>query len=92
MKLELLDVVLAWTRQFCIRGAWATEVGQKAFKFHLQGIFEVRYPKSPIFKKKLQKIIRALLGPRKGQGYKVNVKPLVDGQTFTAMIGYVTKG
>jgi len=85
-------VVAAWTVQNCIRGAWATEVGQKAFKFHLQGIFEVRYPASPIYKKKLQKIIKSLLGPRKGQGFKVNVKPLVNNQTFTAMIGYVTKG
>ena len=92
VPLELLNVVIAWTRTFCTRGAWATEVGQKAFKFHLQGVFECRYPKTPACKKKLQKIIRSLLGARKGAGYKILIKPFAEGQTLSAMIGYVTKG
>jgi hypothetical protein len=40
----------------------------------------------------LQKIIRSLLGARNGAGYKILIKPFAEGQTLSAMIGYVTKG
>ena len=35
-------------------------------------------------------MLRALL-PNHGKGYKLILKPLAQGQTMTAMIGYITK-
>jgi CRISPR/Cas system-associated protein Cas10 (large subunit of type III CRISPR-Cas system) len=34
-------------------GGIATEVGSRAFRFHIQGVFEIRYPTSLVYQKEL---------------------------------------
>lgn len=69
--------------------ALATEVGKRKFKLHLQGVLELRYPKTMEYRKILNKTVKALLP---GPGYRSLIKPLLPGQTIEAMVGYVEKG
>jgi hypothetical protein len=66
-------------------GGVATEVGKRAFQYHLQGVFKCRYPCSKIYVAKLSKFLRKLLG--NALNYRILVKPLERGQTLEAMIG-----
>eukprot|EP01036_Dinobryon_divergens_P024763 gene24763-33238_t len=58
-------------------------------QFLHDGVFEMHYP--PKLYQKLGKFIKKTYIPRRGVGHKVNVKALSKTQTFSAMIGYVTK-
>lgn len=90
VSLELLDILYEFLLQYCVKGGVSFEVGARAFNLHIQGLFRIHYPKTKEFVKKLQSFIKKLL-PQKGKGYKVNLKPLAGGQSFSAMIGYITK-
>lgn len=85
VPLPLLGVLHKWITQHCVRGGISTEVGKRAFNFHLQGLLQLRYPKTTIYVKKLSKIIKTLIP--KQNGYKVMIKPLQGAQTLSAMIG-----
>ncbi len=44
---------MAFVYVFYHSGGVATEVGKRAFKFHLQGVFEVRYPVTAPYQKQM---------------------------------------
>ncbi len=85
-----LDVIAKFIEDHCLKGGVSTEVGQRAFNLHLQGLFRLRWPKTVVFTKHLQKLLKAVL-PANGKEYKVLVKPFGPNQVFSAMIGYITK-
>jgi hypothetical protein len=85
-----LDIVDVFMKKYCLQGGAATEVGKRAHRFHLQCLMRLKYPRTDIYKKKLQTFIKALL-PGRGVGYKVFAKPLAAAQSFKAMIGYILK-
>jgi hypothetical protein len=49
----LLTALNHWSVECCIKGAFSTEVGSRAFKLHIQGVFECHYPKTPEYVKVL---------------------------------------
>jgi hypothetical protein len=51
----LIDIIGNWIKDFCEKGGVSTEVGTKAFKLHLQGLFRCRYPTKEPFITKLSK-------------------------------------
>lgn len=85
VPLPLLEVIHSWIVQHCVKGGIATEVGKRAFNFHLQGLLQIRFPKTKPFVTRLAKIIRSLVP--KQRGYKLMLKPLQGAQTLSAMIG-----
>ena len=85
VPLPLLEVVYNWIVAHCVKGGIATEVGKRAFNFHLQGLLQLRYPKTKPYVTKLSKILKSLIP--KQQGYKIMLKPLQGAQTLSAMIG-----
>ena len=50
---SLLQALNHWSTETCIKAAFATEVGTRAFKLHIQGVFECHYPKTPEYVKLL---------------------------------------
>ena len=48
---SLLPALHNWSVECCIKAAFATEVGSRAFKLHIQGVFECHYPKTPEYVK-----------------------------------------
>jgi hypothetical protein len=90
VALDSLDAVALFMEKHCIKGAVSTEIGQRAFQLHLQGVLRLHWPRTKERVQELQKFIKGIL-PQKGKQYKVLLKPLQGGQNFIAMIGYVTK-
>ena len=90
IAVSTIDIIDDFMKEYCLAGGAATEVGKRAFRFHLQCLFRLKYPTSDLYKKKLQTFIRRLL-PGKGVGYRIHAKPLAGTQTFTAMLGYILK-
>jgi hypothetical protein len=88
--IDSLDSVAIFIETNCLKGGVSTEVGQRVFQLHLQGVFRMHWPATPIFTLRLKKILKALL-PRNGKGHKIMVKHFKAAQTFSAMIGYITK-
>jgi hypothetical protein len=88
--LDALDAVDIFIQKHCLKGGVATEVGQRVFQLHLQCVVKMHWPGTKERCQTLQKFIKALL-PASGTKYKVNVKACRGGQTFTAMLGYITK-
>jgi hypothetical protein len=43
----LLPALEQFLKEFCQRGGFATEVGSRAFRFHFQGLIEIRCPNTP---------------------------------------------
>jgi hypothetical protein len=99
-----LDIMDAWIQEHCLKGAIATEVGKRKFQLHLQAVIKMHYPTTRVMIFKLSKEIKSQL-PDKGKGHKVGLltsstiiqalqiilKACAHGQTFAAMVGYVTK-
>lgn len=90
VDITALPLMYKFLEQYCSKGAISTEVGKRAHNLHLQGVFQTKYPKTDVFKKKLNKFLKAFL-PNKAVGYRVVCKPLTSGQDFISMIGYVLK-
>jgi hypothetical protein len=90
IALSTLDVIDLFHQNYCIKGGVSTEVGSRAHKLHLQGIFRTRYPTAQQFQKEMNKFVKALL-PSKGKGYRVLAKPLARTQDFVTMCGYILK-
>jgi hypothetical protein len=88
--LDALESVASFIEVHCVKGGVATEVGQRAFQLHLQGMFRMKWPATKEFTQRLQKMIKFVL-PEKGKLYKVLVKPFATNQVFSAMVGYITK-
>lgn len=88
--LDALDMIAHWIEHYCVKGGVATEVGQRAFQLHLQGLFRIRWPSNREYTLRLQKLIKDML-PNKGKLYKVLVKVFGINQHFSAMVGYITK-
>ena len=85
-----LDAVFNFIMSFCNRGGISTEVGKRAHRLHLQGVFQTLFPTSPDACKVLTLFIKSFLIDN-GKGYRVVCKPLARGQSFTLMCGYITK-
>lgn len=85
-----IDEVAKFMETHCIKGGVATEVGMRAFQYHLQCVMRMHWPTSKEYVTYLSKEIRKLM-PQKGLGYKVTLKPCRQGQEFSAMLGYITK-
>ncbi len=87
---DAVDKIAHFIEKYCVKGGVATEVGQRAFNLHLQGMFRINWPSRKEYIQELQKIIKRIL-PDDGKKYKVNLKPFGAGQSFSAMVGYITK-
>ena len=88
--LDALESIAKFIEEKCLKGGVSTEVGQRAFQLHLQSVFRIHWPSHKEFIQRLQKILKALL-PANGKLYKVLLKPFTTNQTFSAMVGYITK-
>jgi len=88
--LDALDSVALFIEQHCLKGGVSTEVGQRAFQLHLQGVFRIHWPSTKEYVQRLQKIVKSIL-PANGKLYKVLVKVFKAAQNFSAMVGYITK-
>lgn len=89
VELYILDKLYDFLLEYTIKGGVSTEVGHKVHNLHFQGIFTIRFPKDRAHIATLVKMIKALIKPL--SGYKVLLKPFAPQQTFSAMIGYITK-
>lgn len=87
---DAVDKIAHFIEKYCIKGGVATEVGQRAFNLHLQGMFRINWPSRKEYIQELQKILKRTL-PDDGKKYKINLKPFGAGQSFSAMVGYITK-
>ena len=87
---ETLDIIESFLKRDTQKGGAATEVGARNHNLHIQSAFSIHYPKTEISQKLLAKHIRSLL-PEQGKGFKVQCKPFTLGQTWDAMLGYITK-
>ena len=88
--LDALESIAKFIEEKCLKGGVSTEVGQRVFQLHLQSVFRIHWPSHKEFIQRLQKILKALL-PANGKLYKVLLKPFTTNQTFSAMVGYITK-
>lgn len=87
---DAIDRVAEFIEKYCLKGGVSTEVGQRAFNLHLQSLFRIRWPVRKDYVQRLQKILRGVL-PENGKLYKVMVKAFGSNQSFSAMVGYITK-
>jgi len=90
VPLDALEAIDDFLKRDTQKGGAATEVGARNNNLHIQSAFSIHYPKSPESAKVLAKYVRSLL-PLGGKGYKIQCKPFSPGQTWEAMIGYITK-
>ena len=90
IALAALDAVFNFIVAFCNRGGLSTEVGSRAHRLHLQGVFQTLFPTAPDACKVLTLFVKSFIAEN-GKGYRVLRKPLTRGQTFTTMCGYITK-
>jgi hypothetical protein len=60
VSLTICNHIQAFMNNYCLKGAVATEVGQRAFNLHLQGVIKIHYPKTPRDVKNLATIIKVL--------------------------------
>jgi hypothetical protein len=88
--LESLDTIGKFIVDHCLKGGVSTEVGQRAFNLHLQGVFRIHWPKLKEYVQHLQKLLKSSM-PNKGTKYKVLLKAFAANQQFSAMVGYITK-
>ena len=88
--LDSLDAVAKYLEEHSIKGGVSTEVGQRAFQLHLQGVFRMHWPATKQYVQLLQKIFKSIL-PAAGKLYKVLLKVFKAAQNFSAMVGYITK-
>lgn len=56
----LLSTINSWAVEHCTKAAFATEVGTRAFKLHIQGVFECHFPKTTDYMKLLGLILYLL--------------------------------
>ena len=70
-----------------------TERGGRADHLHGQGIVKARAKKDKEAVERWKKELKQAMGVRfgDGSGCTIELKPLVDGQTFQRMVGYVNK-
>jgi len=87
---DAIERIAEFIEKHCVKGGVSTEVGQRVFNLHLQGLFRIHWPVRKEYVQRLQKILKSTL-PENGKLYKVLVKPFRSNQTFSAMIGYITK-
>lgn len=87
---DALHNVYKFIKKYCLKGGVSTEVGQRAFNHHLQGVFRLHWPSTKLYVQELQKFVKELL-PAKGKSYKVLLKVFAKNQNFSAMVGYITK-
>jgi hypothetical protein len=90
VSLASLDAVFDFIFNFCNKGGLSTEVGSRAHRLHLQGVFQTLFPTAPDAAKVLTLFIKSFLVDN-GKGYRIVCKPLARGQNFTTMCGYITK-
>ena len=90
VPLELLDVLEVFLKNNTLKGGAAFEVGSRNYNLHVQSAFSIIYPKTAESQRELTKHIKALL-PDNGKGYRIQCKPFGAGQTWEAMLGYITK-
>ena len=90
IALATLDAVFNFIVAFCNRGGLSTEVGSRAHRLHLQGVFQTPFSTAPDACKLLTLFVKSLIAEN-GKGYRVMCKPRTRGQTFTTMCGYITK-
>ncbi len=88
--LDSLDSIAHFMELHCLKGGVSTEVGQRVFQLHLQGVLRIHWPTTKQYIQRLQKILKALL-PGNGKAYKVLLKAFKARQVFSAMVGYITK-
>lgn len=89
VELHVLEQIHAFLVMYSVKGGVSTEVGHRAHNLHLQSVFTARFPTDKVHKARLSKMIKDLIKPR--NGYKVFIKELAPKQTFTAMVGYISK-
>ena len=69
VPLTLLEVIHNWIVNHCEKGGVATEVGKRAFNFHLQALLSIKWPRTKQYVTKLSKHLKSLLP--KSAGYKL---------------------
>lgn len=79
---ELLDLLHDYMSNTSIKSGLSIEVGHRAFNLHIQGTFIMKFPCD---KKAISDLVGSL------SGYSVVLKALAEGQSFTTMLGYITK-
>lgn len=89
VELYILEKVHDFIVKYALKGGVSTEVGHRVHNLHLQGMFIMRYPKDKKHLAELVKLIKELIKPL--TGYKVMLKPFATNQSFSAMLGYITK-
>ena len=60
----LLPALELFLKDFCNRGGFATEVGSRAFRFHFQGLIEIRCPNTPEHKVSIRQYSITITHPR----------------------------
>jgi hypothetical protein len=60
LDISALTLMYKFLEQHCSKGAISTEVGKRAHNLHLQGVFQTKYPKTEVFKKKLNKFLKTI--------------------------------
>lgn len=93
VPIDLIDVIHSFISSYCLKGAVSSEVGHRAHNLHLQRVFRIKYPRDPTSIKTLTKLIKDAIKDRTKslRGYRVLLKPLAKHQTFTLMIGYISR-
>lgn len=90
VAVSALDHAYDFMERYCMKGLVSTEVGSRAFRYHLQGVFRTRYPVGPRDQKLLGTFIKDLM-PEGGYRYSVLCKPLAGRHCFSTMLGYCLK-
>jgi hypothetical protein len=88
--LDAFQAIGDFIDKYSLKGGVSTEVGQRMFNLHLQGVFRMHWPSTKEYTQRLQKMVKSLL-PAQGKLSKVLVKVFGRSQSFSAMVGYITK-
>lgn len=93
VQLDLLDIVHDYLAKHAVKSGLSTEVGHRAHNLHIQGTFIMKYPSDKTGVADLVKVFKNLVKTHTGSlaGYRVYLKPLANSQSFSTMIGYITK-
>ena len=72
-------------------GCFATELGGRLKRLHVQGMLRIRSVRSEAYKDVLKKDIVAFIPIQRGSGGTVAVSPFGETQAWLPMLGYIQK-
>lgn len=80
-----------YTQMYGERGAFSLESGPRGGRLHVQGILEIRAMTDSAGAQVLRNHFKSFIPINHGDAVQLVVKPLLEGQTFVHMLGYVQK-